>query len=134
MYVINDRTLFHFVVSAQYNLAIQNRCFGTLSLLGFYNSILLNDNPYTGTNFIHDLNYHVTRIGMELDSNHLEVVNISNLIDERLSTVEATNYLLDEDMSRKGRKKVVDAVAASVILDTYLRKVEIEKRRQAEQA
>ena len=29
------------------------------------------------------------------------------LIDERLSTVEATNYLLDADMSRKKRKKVV---------------------------
>ena len=52
-----------------------------------------------------------------------------NLIDERLSTIEATNYLLDEDMSRKGRKRVVDAVAASIILDTYLRKVEIEKER-----
>lgn len=42
------------------------------------------------------------------------------LIDERLSTVEATNYLLDSDMSRKKRKKVVDSVAASIILDTYL--------------
>ncbi len=52
-----------------------------------------------------------------------------NLIDERLSTIEATNYLLDEDMSRKGRKRVVDAVAASIILDTYLRIVEIEKER-----
>lgn len=45
-----------------------------------------------------------------------------NLIDERLSTVEATNYLLNADVSRKGRKVVVDAVAASIILDTYLRK------------
>ncbi len=43
------------------------------------------------------------------------------LIDERLSTVEATNYLLDADMSRKKRKKVVDGVAASIILDTYLK-------------
>ena len=43
------------------------------------------------------------------------------LIDERLSTVEATNYLLDADMSRKKRKKVVDGVAASRILDTYLK-------------
>lgn len=43
------------------------------------------------------------------------------LIDERLSTVEATNYLLDVDMSRKKRKKVVDGVAASIILDTYLK-------------
>ena len=48
---------------------------------------------------------------------HLEVT----LIDERLSTVEATNYLLEADMSREKRKKVVDEVAASIILDTYLR-------------
>lgn len=44
-----------------------------------------------------------------------------NLIDERLSTVEATNILLSEDASRKKRKQIVDAVAASIILDTYLR-------------
>ncbi|HAB66388.1 MAG TPA: Holliday junction resolvase RuvX [Firmicutes bacterium] len=48
---------------------------------------------------------------------HLEVT----LIDERLSTVEATNYLLEADMSRKKRKKVIDGVAASIILDTYLK-------------
>lgn len=40
--------------------------------------------------------------------------------DERLSTVEATNYLLEADMSRKKRKKKVDAVAANIILQTYL--------------
>lgn len=44
-----------------------------------------------------------------------------NMIDERLSTVEATNYLLDVDMSRKKRKQVIDGVAASIILDTYLK-------------
>lgn len=48
---------------------------------------------------------------------NLEVV----LVDERLSTVEATNYLLDENMSRKKRKKVIDGVAASIILDTYIK-------------
>ncbi len=55
-----------------------------------------------------------------------------NLIDERLSTVEATNYLLNEDMSRKGRKRVVDAVAASVILDTYLRREQLKKENNNE--
>ncbi len=44
------------------------------------------------------------------------------LIDERLSTVEATNYLLDADVSRKKRKKLVDGIAASIILDTYLKR------------
>lgn len=43
------------------------------------------------------------------------------LVDERLSTVEAEKYLLDADMSRKKRKTHIDAVAASVILNTYLR-------------
>lgn len=43
------------------------------------------------------------------------------LIDERLSTLEATNYLLTADVSRKKRKQVVDGVAASIILDTYLK-------------
>ncbi|HBA37249.1 MAG TPA: Holliday junction resolvase RuvX [Firmicutes bacterium] len=43
------------------------------------------------------------------------------LVDERLSTVEAEKYLLDADMSRKKRKSHIDAVAASVILNTYLR-------------
>lgn len=43
------------------------------------------------------------------------------LIDERLSTMEATNYLLTADVSRKKRKQVVDGVAASIILDTYLK-------------
>lgn len=44
------------------------------------------------------------------------------LIDERLSTVEAEKILISSDMRRENRKKVIDAVAASVILDTYLRK------------
>ena len=51
-----------------------------------------------------------------------EKVDMSiNLVDERLSTVEAENYLINEDMRREDRKKIIDAVAASIILDTYLR-------------
>ena len=42
--------------------------------------------------------------------------------DERLSTVEATNYLIAADLSRKKRKKVVDSLAANIILQTYLDK------------
>ncbi len=48
------------------------------------------------------------------------------LQDERLSTVSAHNYLLQADMSRKKRKKVVDKMAANIILQTYL---DIEKGR-----
>lgn len=46
------------------------------------------------------------------------------LIDERLSTVEAENILLNVDMSRKKRKKVIDGVAAEIILDTLIKKEE----------
>ena len=42
--------------------------------------------------------------------------------DERLSTVEATNYMLAADISRKKRKKKVDSLAANIILQTYLDK------------
>lgn len=44
------------------------------------------------------------------------------LVDERLSTVEAANILLANDMSRKKRKNVIDVTAAMIILDTYLKK------------
>lgn len=44
------------------------------------------------------------------------------LIDERLSTVEAENILVGADVSRKKRKKVIDEMAAAIILDTYLRR------------
>lgn len=42
------------------------------------------------------------------------------LQDERLSTVSAHNYMLEADMSRKKRKQKVDALAATIILQTYL--------------
>lgn len=42
--------------------------------------------------------------------------------DERLSTVEAQRLLLSNDESRKKRKKVVDKIAASIILQAYLDK------------
>ncbi len=40
--------------------------------------------------------------------------------DERLSTVAAERVLLEADMSRGKRKKVIDKVAAAVILQGYL--------------
>ena len=42
------------------------------------------------------------------------------LVDERLSTVEANKVLINSDMSRKKRKKVIDSVAATIILQNYL--------------
>lgn len=46
----------------------------------------------------------------------LEVI----LIDERLTTKVATNILLENDTSRKKRKQVVDSLAATIILQSYL--------------
>jgi len=42
--------------------------------------------------------------------------------DERLSTVEATNYMIEANTSRKKRKVKIDSVAANIILQTYLDK------------
>lgn len=44
------------------------------------------------------------------------------LQDERLTTKEATNYMLEFDISRKKRKKKIDSLAANIILQTYLDK------------
>ena len=46
------------------------------------------------------------------------------LIDERLSAVEAERVLIEENMSRKKRKDYIDCAAAAIILDTYLRREE----------
>ena len=43
------------------------------------------------------------------------------LVDERLSTMEAENILLDADLSRDKRKKVIDGVAAVLILETFIK-------------
>ncbi len=42
------------------------------------------------------------------------------LEDERLTTVAAERTLIEGDVSRKNRKKVIDKVAATYILQTYL--------------
>ena len=47
---------------------------------------------------------------------NLEII----LQDERLTTVEATNYLIEANMSRKKRKDKVDNLSATIILQTYL--------------
>ena len=40
--------------------------------------------------------------------------------DERMSSVEAHNIMLQGDLSRKKRKKHVDSLAANIILQRYL--------------
>lgn len=60
---------------------------------------------------------------MDFASKLEKYLNIEVILqDERLSTVEATNYMLKADISRKKRKKKVDSLAANIILQTYLDK------------
>lgn len=42
--------------------------------------------------------------------------------DERLSTVEAERMLIDNNFSRKKRKKVIDSIASVIILESFLNK------------
>ena len=44
------------------------------------------------------------------------------LEDERLTTKQAENILIHNDTSRKKRKKVIDSMAATIILQSYLDK------------
>jgi putative Holliday junction resolvase len=41
-------------------------------------------------------------------------------VDERLTTAQATRSLVAADVSRAGRKRIVDQLAAALILDAYL--------------
>ena len=47
---------------------------------------------------------------------------VIDIQDERLSTREAQNILISADVSRMKRKKVIDKLAAVVILQNYLNK------------
>ena len=52
-----------------------------------------------------------------------ETFNIEVVLqDERLSTKEASMYMIEADMSRKKRKEKIDSLAANIILQTYLDK------------
>jgi putative Holliday junction resolvase len=48
--------------------------------------------------------------------------------DERLTTVAAERILIDADLSRKKRKKVIDKEAAVLILQSYLDKKGLEQK------
>lgn len=50
------------------------------------------------------------------------------LWDERLSTVAAEKVLVDADLRRKKRKKVIDMMAAVVILQNYLDSKQLQRK------
>lgn len=45
-----------------------------------------------------------------------------HLWDERLTTLEGTKLLLSQDRSRRQRRKIIDSVAAQILLQGYLDK------------
>ncbi|MFM8269916.1 MAG: Holliday junction resolvase RuvX [Pseudomonadota bacterium] len=47
--------------------------------------------------------------------------------DERFTTVQAERTLIDADLSRKNRKKVIDQIAACIILQGYLDSLKFNK-------
>lgn len=63
-----------------------------------------------------------TLCGKLQDSTGLEII----YQDERLSTVSASRILIEADVSRKKRKQVIDTVAATYILQTYLDRISKE--------
>lgn len=60
-------------------------------------------------------------LSLDFKANLEKIVSVPiYLQDERLSTKSATDMLIQGNVSRKSRKKVVDSVAATIILQTYL--------------
>ncbi len=60
-------------------------------------------------------------LSLEFKEKLEKIVDIPvQLQDERLTTKSATDMLIMGNVSRKDRKKVVDSVAATIILQTYL--------------
>ena len=60
-------------------------------------------------------------ITLEFKNNLEKQLNIPvYLQDERLTTRQAENILIKNDTSRKKRKKVIDKLAATIILQSYL--------------
>ena len=47
--------------------------------------------------------------------------------DERRTTIQATNYMLEANVSRKKRKEKIDSLAANIILQSYLDRKRNEK-------
>lgn len=78
--------------------------------------------PKNMNNSLGDRGLETLKFKEKLENNlNIEVV----MQDERLTTVEATNYMVKADISRKKRKDKIDSLAANIILQTYLDK---EKR------
>ena len=109
-----------------------------------YKTIRFNEREYDSIipeikNIVHEFNVQKIVLGLPKNMNNSigdrgletlefkkkleENLNIEVIMqDERLTTVQATNYMLEADISRKKRKKKIDSLAANIILQTYLDK------------
>lgn len=68
-------------------------------------------------------------ISYEFKSKLTSEFNIDVIMqDERLSTVEAENILISNNTRRKKRRKVIDKMASTIILQTYLDRSNNEKK------
>lgn len=107
-----------------------------------YKTIRFNEREYVSIipeikNIVHEFNVQKIVLGLPKNMNNsigdrgLETLEFKKRLednlnievimqDERLTTVQATNYMLEADISRKKRKKKVDSLAANIILQTYL--------------
>lgn len=75
--------------------------------------------PKNMNNSLGDRSLETLAFKEKLENNfNVEVI----MQDERLTTVEATNYMLKADISRRKRKEKIDSLAANIILQTYLDK------------
>ena len=61
------------------------------------------------------------KIVKDFSLNLLKIININIIFwDERLSTIAQEKILIDKDISRKKRRKVIDKLAASHFLQSFL--------------
>lgn len=62
-----------------------------------------------------------SEITLEFRDLLLKKINMEVIMqDERLSTIEAERMLISNNTKRKNRKKVIDKIAATIILQSYL--------------
>lgn len=63
-----------------------------------------------------------TNRSIEFASKLQEKANVKvEYVDERLTSVEARNILINNNYSRKKRKTIIDSVAAALILETFMK-------------
>lgn len=116
----------------------------TLTIATAYKTIRFNENDYDSLfpelrEIIEEFDINKIVLGLPKNMNNTigdralttlefgnklkDIFNIDVVMqDERLTTIEATNYMLEADISRKKRKKKIDSLAANIILQTYLDK------------